>query len=321
MRWLTVTSEWYDALQKALNDLCASIFNSPTWEPATGLMPGADLLGMAGEAFKLGAFLMETFRNQDDLSSARVIVLDQRDLAVMDRQGNAELHLNGDGHHTLKINYTGDPVPFPTGTLEYAVRSGGKWGKAISLPWQSMSAPALTSFAGSLHAAFVEPGTERVMWSRLTDGVWSTPRQISNARSYCAPALAAFDKRLYVAITGRDNTVHLAEHWPGQDTWGSLVHQHNLETRLAPALATYGNQLWMSLVGTDDNIWHGRCWVVAGDWKWSEDSTDWTSRSPIGLVSSYAELWRTIRGEQNEVYLGSLAAAVHHDKLYVMWHR
>ncbi|MFF3018253.1 hypothetical protein [Streptomyces sp. NPDC057939] len=303
------SSEWYDALQKQLNDLCTYIFSSPTWELATGVMPGADLLGLAGEAIKLGAFLMEALRNKDDLSSSRIIVLDQRDLAIMDRQGSAEFHFNGDGHHTLKINYTGAPVPFPTGTLEYAVRTGGKWGKAINLPWQTASAPALASFDGSLYAAYVDPGSERVMWTRLTDGVWSDPRQISDGWSYCAPALAVFDGRLYAAITGRDNSVHLADLQPGQDTWGYLVHQHNLETTLAPALAAYDNRLWMSTVGTDDNIWHGCCRSADGDWDWWEDSTDWTSRSPIGLVSSYAELWRMIRGEKNEVYLGSLAGA------------
>ncbi|SEB52250.1 hypothetical protein SAMN05428944_0002 [Streptomyces sp. 1222.5] len=55
-------------------------------------------------------------------------------------------------------------MPFPVGTLEYAVRTGSCWGGApIALPWETMTPPALASYNGKLYAAFVRPSDKALM--------------------------------------------------------------------------------------------------------------------------------------------------------------
>ncbi len=71
------------------------------------------VIGIAGELAQIFAWLIINFRNDDDLSSERVILLDRYDLALLSHGKATDYNFNGLGHHLLKIKYTGDPVPFP----------------------------------------------------------------------------------------------------------------------------------------------------------------------------------------------------------------
>ncbi|AWN24846.1 hypothetical protein DKG71_00445 [Streptomyces sp. NEAU-S7GS2] len=167
---------------------------------------------MSWEVAKVFITLIDSFRNYDDLSCQRSIGLDQQDLAVLAYYGRTNWHFNGDGHHELRVKYAGDPVPFPVGTLRYAVRTGSTWGAPIALDFESMTPPALASYNGMLHAVFVRPSDKAVMWTRLEtpvgvgggSPVWSKPVRIGRDATLYAPALAAGHGRLFYAVTGMD---------------------------------------------------------------------------------------------------------------------
>ncbi|GCD39579.1 hypothetical protein OEIGOIKO_07435 [Streptomyces chrestomyceticus JCM 4735] len=110
---------WFSELQKALLQAIAVMdrtLNCANFTPAVIYIP--TWATMAWELGKFFVTFMECFRNYDDLSCQRTIGMDRQDLAVLSHRGHTDWHFNGDGHHELRIRYTGDPVPFPAGTLD-----------------------------------------------------------------------------------------------------------------------------------------------------------------------------------------------------------
>lgn len=141
-------SDWYDALQAKLRELSDCIFSNPGFQIGSGL-PGADLAGWLADLNTLGVLLMSFLRNEDDLSCSRPFSPDRYDLALLADRGTAGWHFNGDGHHILKVKYASpQKIPFPAGSLEYAVRTDDRCGTPITLDWQSITTPALASYQG-----------------------------------------------------------------------------------------------------------------------------------------------------------------------------
>ncbi|UKY47581.1 hypothetical protein [Streptomyces inhibens] len=198
---------WYDALHRILQELNDLLFDTSMWELITGI-GDAGLIGYVVEVVELGIFLMDHLRNEDDLSCCRGLFMDQYELVILSHRGTSDYHFNGDAHHVLKVKSTGEEVPFPTGTLEYVVRTGDTWGVPIAMEWESMTPPALASYNGKLYAAFVRPGEKAVMWTRLEGQVWSSPQALSGDHSYYAPALAVGLGKLFYAFTGGDGGLY-----------------------------------------------------------------------------------------------------------------
>ncbi|MGY5135294.1 hypothetical protein ACWGJW_23335 [Streptomyces nigrescens] len=188
------TAAWYDDLMKELGNLAKALYALEFGNAALPGLPGADLVTLATELAKLGVILMESLRNYDDLSATRGIAFTAFDMALLYHRdgGNVAYHFNGDGHHELRMKYTGEPVPFPTGTLEYLIQDEHRaWGAPITLGWESMSAPTLAAYKGKLYAAFIRPSDQAVMWSVQEAGIWSEPQQLGRWRSYFPPGLGA----------------------------------------------------------------------------------------------------------------------------------
>ncbi|MEV0027815.1 hypothetical protein [Nocardia sp. NPDC050793] len=288
------SSEWYDKLQLGMQKLCDYLFNSYQWQVG-GIIGDPGLGGgMLLEILGMAAFFISIWRNEDDLSCERAFILDQYSLAVLSHLKTTQWNFNGDGYHKLKVNYTGDPVPFPAGTLEYIVKSSGaaSYSQPIALPWESMTAPALAFHNNHLYAAFVEPGTKKVMWTRLENGTWRRPEQIGGDQSLWAPALATAHNRLYYAVTGTNNTVStriFTDSWGGIKAW-------SYRSNTSPSLGLFRkqNQMWFTHVGTDEVLYeqhhNGTAW---SDSRW--DNLDWATRNPVALCAEGDAIVRAAR--------------------------
>ncbi|MFF1561774.1 hypothetical protein [Streptomyces sp. NPDC058279] len=296
------TSQWYDKLQKAMQTLCDRLFNTWQWQVGGAIGDAGLVGGFMMNMVEFAATFITLFRNEDDLSCERGLVLDQQTLAVMTHRGTTDWHFNGDGHHTLKVKSTGPKVPFPTGTLEYAVRTGSSWGKPIALPWQSMTPPALASYNGKLYAAYVRPD-QAVMWTRLENGQWRAPERIGGDQSYFAPALGVAHGKLFYAVTGRDGGLNTRTF--NGTTWSAIYNWKGYGSAKAPSMATHRTQLWLTHIGADGTIHHnthdGKGWH--GPY---QDNLEWTVNHPVTTASWGDNLWRIARGTEGKFYTSSL---------------
>ncbi|MER6031136.1 hypothetical protein [Streptomyces sp. NPDC001851] len=127
------TSAWFDNLVRACNELSKWMFDNKVWNLAMAIADPTIVGGIAMEIAGFFVSIIEHLRNDDDLSCQRTFALGQYDLAVLAHRKTTDWHVSGDGHQILKVRYTGDPVPFPVGRLEYAIRTGDNWSAPITL--------------------------------------------------------------------------------------------------------------------------------------------------------------------------------------------
>ncbi|MEU8548046.1 hypothetical protein AB0C81_13775 [Streptomyces roseoverticillatus] len=197
---------WYNELAKALLDALKVI---DLYMTVDGLSFGGVPLwaGMAFEIAKIFLFVMEVWRNFDDLSCDRMIGLDRHDLSVMYHRGHANWNFNGDGYHTLRVKYSGTRPAFPAATLEIArtTPNNTSWDMIpVSLDWQSVTPPAMAVYQNKLHAVFSRPGDNALMWSRLNGTTWSRPAHVKESFSVRQAALAVTDGKLVCYLTSLD---------------------------------------------------------------------------------------------------------------------
>ncbi|MGW8970515.1 hypothetical protein [Streptomyces platensis] len=248
------SAAWYDDLMKELGNLSRALYALDFGNALLPGLPGADLVTLVSELAKLGVILMESLRNCDDLSATRGIAFTAFDMALLYHRdgGNVAYHFNGDGHHELRMKYTGEPVPFPTGTLEYLVQDEHRaWGAPISLGWESMSAPAVASYNGKLYAAFIRPSDQAVMWSVQEAGIWSEPQQLGGWRSYYPPALAAAHGKLYIMVSGLDTKLYWST-FTEATSWSAATQVAVVVNMERPSLTTTAKR---SGSGSGETVW------------------------------------------------------------------
>lgn len=297
------SSAWYDALHNQLAAFRDGVFADRGFMVGSS-MPGMDLIGWMVEINNLGVFLMEHLRNGDDMSSSRAFVLDRYDLSLIKEHGGAAWNFNGDGHHVLRVKYTGDPIPFPAGTLEYRVQTGNRWGEPIPLPWRSITAPALCSHKGLLYAVYARPD-RALMWTCLKNRVWSRPEQINDATTVVAAALSEISglySDLHCLYATPDGTIHRTQFdgtsWsPGISTGGS--------TARGLGLASLDGRLVGATVGLDDTVF----WSVGPDFVWRRENLGWTLKNPVALANDHrGSLWRMACGQDHRIYTAGIQA-------------
>ncbi|MFI0224285.1 hypothetical protein [Streptomyces lydicus] len=295
------SSAWYDDLRKALNDLSRTIFNKWHWQLATGILPGTDIAGYMGELVGFGVFLMDHLRNKDDLSCERAIYVDQYDLAMLSYRETIDWNFDGDGHHILKARYSGDPAPFPTGTLEYAVHDGLRWGTPISLRWESMAAPSLVSYKGALHVVYVRPGDKAVMWARRENGRWTRPVRLNGWVSNLPLGLSVFRDKLYCTVI---HTTDETPHWASYDgtRWTSIAQlRGGGPTRRTAALGANSDRMMMSVV--DHQSGNVRDFPDTGSGWGNALAFPQQSPSPATMARVGNTLYKAIRTANNKVSL------------------
>lgn len=271
------------------------IFNT-IWSAVSAMSP--TLIGLLMDVTSL-AFTVIDWINKNDLSSSRTLFLDRPTLAILSDRKTLKWAFPGDGAHELKVTFTGATIPFPTGTLEYAVRTD-TWSAPVALPWTSITPPALASYNGKLYAAFVRED-KAVMWTRLENGVWRTPEQIGGDHSYRAPALCAAHGTLFYAVTGTNEHLYWRSFNTATTSWGGITKFQGYNPKVAPALAAFSRRLWMYHVGGDGalylNTHDGDRWSAA-----MQDPADWRTDHPVALAPYNGRLWRVVTGMDEKVY-------------------
>ncbi|WP_326622895.1 hypothetical protein OG863_38145 [Streptomyces decoyicus] len=134
------SSEWYDKLFEVLQEVVDGLHVTDLLNNFNPTFAG-DLLGYALEITKLFIFLKEYLRNKDDLSCERMLFFDRHTLVTLFNRGQDTWEFNGEGHHSLRIRYTGQRPVFPAGALEYVTVTGsahrdGRSGVCVQLRGQ-----------------------------------------------------------------------------------------------------------------------------------------------------------------------------------------
>ncbi|WTW91872.1 hypothetical protein OG216_00040 [Streptomycetaceae bacterium NBC_01309] len=294
------SSAWYDALHEQLKAFRDGIFSNPGFQLGA-MMPGLELVGWMADINNLGVYLMEHLRNGDDLSCHRGFVFDRYDLSMIKEQGGVTWHFNGDGHHVLRVRYTGEDIPFPVGTLEYRVLDDGTWGSPVPLPWESITAPAVASYNGALYAVYARPD-KAVVWTRLKNRVWSEPQPIHGLTAVVAPALSTIYNvgtvgALHLLVTGVDGALRLLSFdgtaWSGPRTLGGT-------SKRSPALGSIGRKLVAAHVGMDDFVY----WCAdPATTSWRLQAPQWTVQEGVTLANDHhGGLWMTVCGMDHRVW-------------------
>ncbi|MGW7452977.1 hypothetical protein [Streptomyces sp. NPDC054787] len=296
--------EWWAEFKRRL-DLAVFIIDTFMQIGDLGLGKIPTWAGIAWEVAKIFVSLVDYFRNYDDLSCTRFIGLDQQDLAILAFRGHTQWNFNGDGHHVLKVKYAGDPVPFPVGTVECAELTGTTWGAPVSLGWQSMTSPAVTSYKGKLYVAFVRPGDKRVMWTRRDAGGWRVPEPVGSDNSLFPPAMVAGPGggTLFYAVTGLDNTLWWRT-FTESGSWTAPRKFDGILSGTAPSMAAFSNRVWLTHVGTNEKLYlnthDGNAWS-----RTYPNNLDWITANPIAMAAYSNHVWRAARGTDEGVYVSA----------------
>ncbi|WP_435600572.1 hypothetical protein [Streptomyces sp. C10-9-1] len=205
--------EWYTLLGNALQ---AFIDGLTGYNAFQQIVINTSAPGPVGFALDLASFFVafwEYFRNNDDLSCERVIILDRRALFTMWHRKSSMWDFNGDGRHELTVNYGGDRPQLPSGTLEYvqSYPDQSSWSSPVSLGWKSATAAALCQFQDRLHVLYVQPDSQEVMWSVLTDGVWAKPQRAFTTTTYLQPSMTVHNNALYAAVVDRNAKAYVSK--------------------------------------------------------------------------------------------------------------
>ncbi|MFD5420941.1 hypothetical protein ACFWJT_23315 [Streptomyces sp. NPDC127069] len=247
-------SEWYRNLQMALNRAVEEI-DAVLNNPVAAIMDPIPLPVTIGyEIAKVFIALMDVLRNDDDLSCSRTFVLSRDDMTVLSHQPNLDWNFNGDGHHRLRVRYTGQRPVYPTGSINIISRrqgteptDAGEWSAPIPLGWKTRATPALAAFRDKLHTVFARESDNRLVWSRHDGAAWTTPRTISSAATDQPPAIAVHQDRLHLLYTGGDNRIYHS--WFNGEEWSALKPLNDWRSAFGPALALIDGALWSAHTG------------------------------------------------------------------------
>ncbi|AYV32324.1 hypothetical protein EES41_36815 (plasmid) [Streptomyces sp. ADI95-16] len=244
-------SKWYDQLQFSLNTAVTQIdrlLNNPV---AVIADPIPLEVAIAYEVAKVFIGLMDALRNKDDLSCSRTFVLTRNDMAVLHHKPDLEWNFNGDGHHKLRVRYTGERPKWPTGHIEITSRAEGNpsewsaaaWSAPIPLGWKTTTRPAIASYRGDLYTVFSRPGDNRIVWCRYDGAAWTAPLTLQGAASDQPSALAVHNDQLHCMYTGGDR--HLYHTWFDGQEW---IPEQKITTawtsEYGPSLAEFDGVLW-----------------------------------------------------------------------------
>ncbi|MFH8682048.1 hypothetical protein [Streptomyces lydicus] len=291
--------EWWAALHEALNKAMDAINFLLDFDNYWGFFP--TWVGIATTAGSFLAAFAQFFQNKSDISCQRAIGLGRHELAILSRTGRTSWRFDGDGCHDLRVKYTGDQVPFAVGALEHAVRTRAGWETPRTLPFKSITTPALAEHDNRLYIAYLRPEDQRVMWASMDPaGTWTAPAPIHSDTSFYAPALTHARNKLYYAVTGKDGKVYTRTFasgtWSGHSVMPSIA-------QYSPALATYEGQPWMVSVHLDDTLYYARHDGTAWS-RWLWDDLTWRVNTHVALAprTNRSRLWCVATGRDQKIY-------------------
>ncbi|MEU1405623.1 hypothetical protein ABZ471_25250 [Streptomyces sp. NPDC005728] len=212
-------SRCYDALFRGLQQAIEVLESMPSFGFPMNYLP--NWVGAAYETVKFFTEFHEHFRRHDDQSCTRVIALTRSAITTLYHRGTDTWEFNGDGWHSLTINYTGERPPTLTGAVEYTVFSGtdvdtkdldeaNDWTEPVPLGWLSNTPAALASHAGALHAMFTRPDNDAVLYSVCRNGTWSTPVHVRDWVTKSQSAITVFNGTLVSSHIGTDQSIYVS---------------------------------------------------------------------------------------------------------------
>ncbi|MGW0607733.1 hypothetical protein [Streptomyces sp. NPDC002640] len=240
-------SEWYDKLQLALETTVEKVDEYVESNPMNNLVPVPDTVAIGWEIAKIFIALMDTLRNHDDLSCSRTFILTRQDMAVLAQRPELEWNFNGDGHHKLRVRYTGQRPAYPTGSLYCVSRTqgsnredAGEWSLPLPLEWTSRTAPRLAVHDNKLHVIFADGH----MKSSYYDGTaWSAPSATSVPTDQ-PPAPVPYRRALHCYATD-PSWGNLRWNW-WSDGWSNWYVMEEMDTAAGPAAVNHDNRRWIA---------------------------------------------------------------------------
>ncbi|MFD4025395.1 hypothetical protein ACFWRV_18030 [Streptomyces sp. NPDC058576] len=282
-------AEWYDKLQLALHTAVQIIEETLESNPVSNLVPVPDPVSISWEIAKVFIGLMDTLRNYDDLSCSRSFVLTREDMAILVHRPELEWNFNGDGHHKLRVRYTGDRPSYPTGALYCVSRTqdgeeAGEWSLPAPFGWTAQTAPRAVVYNDRLCVFWAQP-KGAVMSSWYDGTAWTTPQYvILNTDHPAAPVPANGTLECWVsgATYGKIHYNRMyADRWPSPKS-----SMNDMDTVVGPALAGHAGRLWVVRSAfKNGNALILRGHMSARDSRFGDEKTLATSSDPFGTCS------------------------------------
>ncbi|WP_405785977.1 hypothetical protein [Streptomyces sp. NBC_01367] len=178
---------WTEALNKALNDAMNTLNRTLALDDfVTGVLPL--WVTIAVQVANMFISVMIHFLNMSDISCQRTIGMGRYELAMLSQGGTATWKFDGDGHHDLRVRWSGPKIPFAEGFLRASIRTGTAWQPPAKLPFRTITTPALAVHGDRLHALFLRPSDQVVMWTSMdSSGTWSPAEPLGGTRAGTPP--------------------------------------------------------------------------------------------------------------------------------------
>ncbi|MFI5617802.1 hypothetical protein [Streptomyces sp. NPDC051567] len=215
------------------------------------------------------AWLIDLFRNNDDLVQERTLVFTQsalRQLVTSGGAGSTGWVFNGgdaEGRHRLQLKWIGSPPPADApGDIKLVSPANSQWGTTLRLPGHTDRGPSLAVHNGDLHVASrgLNGG---VHIGRVSGGAWQGYGYVPGLTSWTPPALAVNAGSLYVSSGGEKGELYVSR--LDGTTWGAPARLPGSSSAGA-ALAGRGGTLHCAVRGwaTDAHVYLS--WLSGSTW-------------------------------------------------------
>ncbi|MFC8957380.1 hypothetical protein ACFT8P_32795 [Streptomyces sp. NPDC057101] len=204
------------------------------------------------------AWLIDLFRNDDDLIQERTLVFTQsalRQLVTSGGAGSAGWVFNGgdaEGRHRLQLKWVGTPPPADApGDIKLISPANNQWGTTTRIPGTTDRGPSLAVHNGDLNVASrgLNGG---VHIGKIKNGTWQGYGFVPGLTSWTPPDLTVHGGILYVSSGGQNGEIYVTPQ--SGSGWGTPVKLPGASTGRA-ALASHGGTLYCAVRGNDANLY------------------------------------------------------------------
>jgi hypothetical protein len=209
-------------------------------------------------------------------------------------------------------------------TLSCTTAPDGAWtaGGTLSHDVQASFAPAMTTYNNAWVAAFILAGSgdgDRVVCDFCTGPeIYTYPLDLGQACT-TAPAVASYEKLLYLAVAGSGGTIYTAtfdsqtKQWSAPQSVASQPGGVSAQSSIRPALATHGALLYLCWLNEGNQL----CIATFDGQRWSGGTAISALNTAINPRSSDAPAMVSYGGRLWLFYKG---ASTTNNNLYVTWH-
>ncbi|MCM2422907.1 hypothetical protein [Streptomyces sp. RKAG293] len=273
------------------------------------------------------AWLIDLFRNNDDLIQERTLVFTQsalRQLVTSGGAGSTGWVFNGgdaEGRHRLQLKWIGTPPPADApGDIKLISPANNQWGTTIRLPGHTDWGPSLAVHNGDLHVASrgLNGG---VHIGRVSGGAWQGYGFVPGLTSWTPPVLAVNAGTLFVSSGGEKGEIYVSR--LNGSSWGApakLTGASSAGAALASrngtlhcAVRGWGSDAYVYLAYLTGSTWggfarvanlqtfHAPALTTLGDklylacagfggetWVLSHDGTGWSAATNLGGTTDSA---------------------------------